>query len=139
MDAIEVIGLTKRFGDNVAVNGITFQAREGETFGFLGASLSGALFASAIGVATTAIGLAAFRTGPVHIVALLVGLALTCLCFSTMGTLVAAYRTENVGEVLSLLNLVRLPLLFISGVFIPIASMPTWGQGFALLYRRSRE
>jgi len=50
-----------------------------------------------------------------------------------MGTLFAAYRTENVGEVMSLLNLVRLPLLFISGVFIPLASMPAWGQSIALL------
>jgi ABC-2 type transport system permease protein len=48
-----------------------------------------------------------------------------------MGTLFASYRTENVGEVMSLLNLVRLPLLFISGVFIPIASMPAWGLSIA--------
>jgi ABC-2 type transport system permease protein len=98
----------------------------------LGSSLSGAIFASAIGVATTAIGLVAFRTGVIHIVALLLGLALTSLCFSMMGTLFAAYRTENVGEVMSLLNLVRLPLLFISGVFIPLASMPGWGQSIAV-------
>ena len=98
----------------------------------LGASLSGALFASAIGVATTVIGLIALRAGLIHIVALLVGLVLTSLCFSTMGTLFAAYRTENVGEVMSLLNLVRLPLLFISGIFIPIGSMPAWGQSIAL-------
>ena len=41
MDAIEVIDLTKRFGDNVAVNGIGFQVREGETFGFLGPNGAG--------------------------------------------------------------------------------------------------
>jgi ABC-2 type transport system ATP-binding protein len=41
MDAIEVIGLTKRFGDNVAVNGIGFQVKEGETFGFLGPNGAG--------------------------------------------------------------------------------------------------
>jgi ABC-2 type transport system ATP-binding protein len=41
MDAIEVIGLTKRFGDNVAVNGINFQVKEGETFGFLGPNGAG--------------------------------------------------------------------------------------------------
>ncbi len=98
----------------------------------LGVSLSGAIFASAIGIATATIALAAFRTGVSHIAALLIGFALTSLCFSTMGTLFAAYRTENVGEVMSLLNLVRLPLLFISGVFIPLANMPAWGQGIAL-------
>ena len=41
MDAIEVIGLTKRFGDNVAVNGITFAVKKGETFGFLGPNGAG--------------------------------------------------------------------------------------------------
>lgn len=41
MDAIEVIGLTKWFGDNVAVNGITFAVKMGETFGFLGPNGAG--------------------------------------------------------------------------------------------------
>lgn len=41
MDAIEVIDLTKRFGENTAVNGIRFRVREGETFGFLGPNGAG--------------------------------------------------------------------------------------------------
>ncbi|NLA39524.1 MAG: ABC transporter permease [Methanomicrobiales archaeon] len=98
-----------------------------------GVSLSGAAFASAIGIATAVVGLVAFHAGIIHIAALLAGFVLTSLCFSMMGTLFASYRTENVGEVMSLLNLVRLPLLFISGVFIPLSSMPAWGQNIALL------
>jgi len=97
----------------------------------LGASLSGAIFASAIGIVATAVGLIVLRIGIIHIVAFCAGIGLTSICFSTMGTLFASYRTENVGEVMSLLNLVRLPLLFISGVFIPIASMPAWGLSIA--------
>lgn len=97
----------------------------------LGVSLSGAIFASAIGVAMTIVALVALSAKIVHIVAFIFGVVLTSLCFSTMGTLFASYRTENVGEVISLLNLVRLPLLFISGVFIPFASMPAWGQSIA--------
>jgi ABC-2 type transport system permease protein len=38
-----------------------------------------------------------------------------------------------VGEVMSLLNLIRLPLIFISGVFIPLESMPSWGQTVAII------
>ena len=45
-----------------------------------------------------------------------------------MGTLVASYPTENVGEVMSILNLIRFPLIFLSGVFIPLSSLPGWGQ-----------
>jgi len=50
-----------------------------------------------------------------------------------MGTLFAAYPTENVGEVMSMLNLVRFPLIFLSGVFIPLSSLPRWGQVIAYL------
>ena len=50
-----------------------------------------------------------------------------------MGTLLASYPTENVGDVMSVLNLIRLPLIFISGVFIPIATMPQIGQVIAYL------
>jgi ABC-2 type transport system permease protein len=38
-----------------------------------------------------------------------------------------------VGEVMSMLNTVRLPLIFISGVFIPISAMPLIGQIVALI------
>ena len=40
-NVIEAEGLTKQFGDFVAVNHITFQVREGEIFGFLGANGAG--------------------------------------------------------------------------------------------------
>jgi ABC-2 type transport system permease protein len=58
---------------------------------------------------------------------------LTSFCFATLGTLFAAYPTENVGEVMSMLNTVRLPLIFVSGVFIPISAMPQIGQEIALI------
>jgi ABC-2 type transport system permease protein len=59
-------------------------------------------------------------------------MVLTAFCFATLGTLFAAYPTENVGEVMSMLNTVRLPLIFISGVFIPLSAMPQIGQDIAL-------
>ena len=59
-------------------------------------------------------------------------MALTAFCFATLGTLFAAYPTENVGEVMSMLNTIRLPLIFISGVFIPISEIPQIGQDIAL-------
>jgi ABC-2 type transport system ATP-binding protein len=39
--AIEVVNLTRRFGDFVAVNGVTFDVAPGEIFGFLGANGAG--------------------------------------------------------------------------------------------------
>jgi ABC-2 type transport system permease protein len=45
-----------------------------------------------------------------------------------MGTLFASYPTESPGDIMSMVNLVRLPLIFISGIFIPFDQMPAWGQ-----------
>ncbi len=41
MSAISVHGLTRRFGDFVAVDGLDFDVREGEIFGFLGSNGAG--------------------------------------------------------------------------------------------------
>jgi len=45
-----------------------------------------------------------------------------------MGTLFAAYPTESPGDIMSMLNSVRLPLVFISGIFIPLGSIPSFAQ-----------
>jgi ABC-2 type transport system ATP-binding protein len=39
--AVEVVDLTKKFGDFTAVNGVTFHIRDGEIFGFLGPNGAG--------------------------------------------------------------------------------------------------
>ncbi len=41
MDAIRVHGLTKRYGDHVAVDGISFDVHQGEAFGILGPNGAG--------------------------------------------------------------------------------------------------
>jgi ABC-2 type transport system permease protein len=38
----------------------------------------------------------------------------------------AAIPTENPGDVMMVLNFVRLPLLFVSGIFIPIKAMGSY-------------
>jgi ABC-2 type transport system ATP-binding protein len=41
MNAIEVNGLTRKFGNFVAVNGLSFTVARGEIFGFLGSNGAG--------------------------------------------------------------------------------------------------
>jgi ABC-2 type transport system permease protein len=97
-----------------------------------GESLSGFLYSLGIAMLPLGVGIVFYQTRILHAVTLGAGLVLSAFCFATLGTLFAAYPTENVGEVMSLLNLVRLPLIFVSGVFIPLETMPVAGQWVAL-------
>jgi ABC-2 type transport system permease protein len=94
----------------------------------LGESLSGFLYSMCIALVPLVAGLLIFGTPVISFAPLIAGITLTSFCFATMGTLFAAYPTESPGDIMSMLNLVRLPLIFISGVFIPIESIPSIGQ-----------
>jgi ABC-2 type transport system permease protein len=59
---------------------------------------------------------------------LLGGWLLGATAFSSLGVLMAAPATDTPSQVMMLSNLVRLPLIFVSGVFVPHAQMPQWGQ-----------
>jgi ABC-2 type transport system permease protein len=98
-----------------------------------GESLSGFLYSIGIALVPLIFGLVIFGTPIPAPVELMVGMLLTALCFSTMGTLFAAYPTESPGDIMSMLNLVRLPLIFVSGAFIPIEAMPPIGQVISLI------
>jgi len=93
-----------------------------------GESVSGFLYSLGIACMPLIIGIIFFGTPIMHAPVLIIAMALTAFCFATLGTLFAAYPTENVGEVMSILNTVRLPLIFISGVFIPLSEIPPAGQ-----------
>jgi ABC-2 type transport system permease protein len=94
----------------------------------LGESMSGFIYSIGIALVPFIAGLLVFSTPILNFLPLVAGIILTSFCFATMGTLFAAYPTESPGDIMSMLNLVRLPLVFISGVFIPIASIPSIGQ-----------
>jgi ABC-2 type transport system permease protein len=94
----------------------------------LGESLSGFLYSIGIAFVPFIAGLLIFRTPILDVFPLVCGIILTAFCFATMGTLFAAYPTESPGDIMSMLNMVRLPLIFISGVFIPLESIPSVGQ-----------
>lgn len=99
----------------------------------LGESLSGFLYSLGIAFVPLIAGLILFQTQIISIAPLVAGLLLTSFCFATMGTLFAAYPTESPGDIMSMLNLVRLPLIFISGVFIPLEQIPKIGQFITFL------
>lgn len=61
----------------------------------------------------------------------ILGVMLGALAFSSLGVLMAAPATDTPSQVMMLSNLVRLPLIFVSGVFVPLAEMPAWGRWLA--------
>lgn len=94
----------------------------------LGESLSGFVYSVAIGFIPFIAGYLLFGAISDNFAAFVAGLCLTSLCFAVMGTLFASYPTESPGDIMSMVNLVRLPLMFISGIFIPFDQMPGWAQ-----------
>ena len=67
----------------------------------------------------------------------LTGIGLGAVAFSALGVVMAARATDTPAQVMMLSNLVRLPLIFVSGVFIPLGEMPAWGQRLAPFSPRS--
>ena len=59
------------------------------------------------------------------------GIVLGALTFASLGVLVAAPPASSPANIMLLSNLVRLPLLFVSGIFVPIAKMPVWARWMA--------
>ena len=94
----------------------------------LGESMSGFLYSIGIACVPFFAGWIFFGVTVTSIIPFIAGIILTSFCFATMGTLFAAYPTESPGDIMSMLNVVRLPLIFISGVFIPVESIPFPGQ-----------
>lgn len=52
----------------------------------------------------------------------------SALCFAVMGALFSVPPTDNAASIMTLANLVRLPLIFFSGVFLPVQDMPEWSR-----------
>ncbi len=95
---------------------------------FLGKVLAGLFFSLAIGIIPVVIGVIFFGNQIVNVAPLIIGFVLPAFCFSTLGIMFASFPTENPGDVMMMLNFIRLPLLFISGIFIQLESMPDWGK-----------
>lgn len=68
----------------------------------------------------------------VHFAIFISGMALAALCFSALSVLLSAYPPTDVpGNTMMLSSLVKFPMVFISGVFLPLGQMPEWGRAIA--------
>ncbi|MDZ7798873.1 MAG: ABC transporter permease [Patescibacteria group bacterium] len=94
----------------------------------LGKALGGVLFSLFVSLVTLLGAWAFLGVVIANPLILALGLALASLCFSLLGIMFAMFPTENPGNVMMVLNFIRLPLMFISGIFIPIETLPSWGK-----------
>jgi ABC-2 type transport system permease protein len=139
-----IIAMTLLFGNtSMAAIVVTFEKRAGTFQRLLLAPLSMRTIvlgktasASVYGIATALalfLGLKFALGMPlVNPVLLLAGLILGAGIFSLLG-LAAAVMVREVFEAMTLMNFVRFPILFISGVFMPLSQMPPWLKPLALM------
>jgi ABC-2 type transport system permease protein len=94
----------------------------------IGKTLAGVIFGVGISVIPILVGMVFFGSQIANVVALLACIVLSSVGFSAMGIMFASMPGQSPGEVMMPLNFVRIPLLFISGVYIPVQELPLWGQ-----------
>jgi ABC-2 type transport system permease protein len=86
----------------------------------LGQTLGGFIFGAAFAAVPIALGVIWFTMAIANIGAMLIAIVISSFAFSALGIMIAALPSENPGDVMMLLNFVRLPLLFVSGIFVPL-------------------
>jgi ABC-2 type transport system permease protein len=98
----------------------------------LGKTLSGFFYGLGISLIPIIIGVLFFQSIVTSILMLSAGVLLSAFCFASMGLMFASIPGQHPGQVMMPMNFVRIPLLFISGVFIPLSELPVWGQSLSI-------
>jgi ABC-2 type transport system permease protein len=92
----------------------------------LGDMIASTLFGIGITIITVIIGLA-LGLSLLHGITLLFAILLAACCFSAIGMLLAVPPTNVPSNIMMLSSLIKFPLIFISGIFVPLEQMPAWG------------
>ena len=95
--------------------------------------ISGLVFGTCISLVPVLLGLVLTDASVASVPLLVTGIMMSGLSFASLGVLLAAPPASSPSNIMLLSNLVRLPLLFVSGVFLPIGQMPLWAQWIAPL------
>ncbi len=93
--------------------------------------LAGFLYGFSISLAPLFIGVIIYELSILSPLVLFADMLLSALCFAALGSLFSTLPTPNPANIMLISNLFRLPLLFISGVFMPIDQLPAWGKAVA--------
>jgi ABC-2 type transport system permease protein len=97
----------------------------------VGKLLGGMFFGLTVTLVVLGIMLAVFGVSGVNWLLLILALLLSAAAFSALGALVSV-AVKEVFEAQTLANFVRFPMMFLGGVFVPVAALP---QGLQILAR----
>jgi len=99
----------------------------------VGKSLVGAFFGLTVSLVPVVVGLLLFHISIASPLLLLASVVLSAGTFSTLGILFASGSTQSPGQVMMPSTLLRWPLLFVSGIFIPLEQMAIWVRAISYL------
>jgi len=140
-----LLGLTVLFGtSSMEAIVIVFERRIGSLERLLlapvrlpallaGKLLGGMTFGLTVTLVVLVVSLAIFGSSGTNWLILFLALLLSATAFSAMGAFVSV-AVKEVFEAQTLANFIRFPMMFLGGVFVPLASMPGWLQAFARLF-----
>jgi ABC-2 type transport system permease protein len=89
-------------------------------------------FGAAISVVPVIIGLAMGITISNPMI-LALAIILAAVCFAALGIIFSIPPTNIPATINMIASVVKFPVVFISGVFIPLDALPAWGQGIAYI------
>jgi len=96
----------------------------------LGDIFAGMIFGIIISTIVLIVGLAILGYR-LNILLLLFGTLLASFCFSSLGVSLASPSVRSPSHIMMLSSLVRFPLIFVSGIFIPLANLRGIGKATA--------
>jgi len=99
----------------------------------LGKTLAGIIFGMVVAVVPTLVGVAVLGARITNPAGFVLGSVLASGAFASLGVLFSTIPGQNVGAVMMPATLIRWPLLFISGLFVPLSSLAWWGRVLAHL------
>lgn len=94
----------------------------------IGQTLVGAIFSFIASIVPLLVGVLFLHVVIANPLLLFSGLLLASLAFSAFGMVFGSIPVQSVGSIMMPSTLIRWPLLFISGIFIPLSEMAPWAR-----------
>ena len=98
----------------------------------LGDMLASVIFGTAISLVPILVGLISGANIQYPFI-LAIGVILAALCFSSMALIFSSPATSSPATIMMLSSLIKFPLVFVSGVFMPVGELPAWAKVIASL------